>query len=254
MTTRTYDDLTVTVHDDAQALGAAVAEAFAAEVRTRMAKRDVVGVVLATGNSQVPFTDALAAVDLDWSRIEVFHLDEYLGIDENHEAGFRRWMRERVVDPFEAGAFHGLEGQAEDPEAEARRYAALLADRNPDVAVIGIGENGHIAFNDPPAEFHTLDLVRVVELDQRSRQQQVGEGHFPSLEATPRFALSLTIPALLSRRRVLVGVPEVRKAEAVQATLEGPITRQVPASILRTCPRAGLHLDRAAASRLAWTG
>ena len=250
MTTFACDDLDVTIHDDAAALGKSVAEAFAAEVRARLEAQETVGVILATGNSQLPFADALATVDLDWSRIEVFHLDEYLGIAGDHEAGFRRWIRERVVDRYKARAFHGLDGQASQPEAEARRYAALLRERDPDIAVIGIGENGHIAFNDPPAEFHTLDLVRVVELDERSRRQQVGEGHFPSVEETPRLALSLTIPAVLSRRRILVGVPEARKAEAVQAALEGPVTRQMPASILRTCPRAELHVDRDAASQL----
>lgn len=251
MTTLHYDDLAVSIHADATALGAAMADQLAGYLGDALAGAETVGVILATGNSQIPLTEALAQrTDVDWSRVEIFHMDEYLGIGADHPASFRRWMRERIVEPLGVRAFHGIDGDAASPEQEARRYARLLAERPPRLAVMGVGENGHLAFNDPPADFFPTDLVRVVEMDERSRKQQVGEGHFPSLEQTPTHALSLTIPALLARHRVLVGVPERRKAQAVQRALEEPVTRRLPASVLRLVPHAHLHLDRDAASSL----
>jgi glucosamine-6-phosphate deaminase len=248
---RMYGDVTVSVHEDATVLGGAIAEEFAAAVRAGLRERDTVGVVLQTGGSQRPFYEALVEVALDWSRIELFHLDEYIGIPGDHPLSFRRWIREHVAERFGARVFHELRGDAPDVRAEARRYGELLRDRDPQICVLSIGEDGQLAFNEPPAEFHTLDPVLVVELAEGSRRQLVRQGQFERAEDAPDLALSLSIPALLSRRHVLACVPERRKAAAVRAALEGPISRSVPASSLRTCPRAHVHLDLAAASELA---
>jgi glucosamine-6-phosphate deaminase len=178
-------------------------------------------------------------------------MDEYLGMDENHPASFRRWIRENVVSKVSPRAFEGIRGDHPVVEEEVERYSTLLQDLEPAITVMGIGENGHLAFNDPPAQFETNELIRVVTLDERSRQQQVNENHFASLDETPMTALSLTIPALLSAGTVLVGVPEARKAEAVRSALEGPITPACPASILQSQSHARLFLDADSAGLLA---
>jgi glucosamine-6-phosphate deaminase len=248
---RRYDDLAVSIHADATALGKAIAEEFTAAVRNGLQEQETVGVVLQTGGSQRPFYEALGEMDLDWSRIELFHLDEYIGIPGDHPLSFRRWIREHVAERFGARTFHELRGDAPDARGEARRYGDLLRERDPQICVLSIGEDGQLAFNEPPAEIHTLDAVLIVELAEGSRRQLVRQGQFGRPEDAPDLALSLSIPALLSRRHVLACVPERRKAAAVRAALEGPITRSVPASSLRTCPRAHVHLDLASASELA---
>lgn len=251
MAIRRYDDLAVSVHEDAAALGRAITDQFAAAVRSSLREQEAVGVVLQTGGSQRPFYEALAEVSLDWSRIELFHLDEYVGIPGDHPLSFRRWIREHVAERFGARTFHELRGDATDTLAEARRYGDLLRERNPPICVLSIGEEGQLAFNEPPAQFHTLDPVLIVELAEGSRRQLVRQGAVASPADAPDLALSMSIPALLSRQHVLACVPERRKAPAVRAALEGPITRSVPASSLRTCPRAHVHLDHASASELA---
>lgn len=178
-------------------------------------------------------------------------MDEYLGISADHPASFRRWIRERVEEGFSPKAVHYLNGEASDPEEECKRYEKLLKDEPIDLVCMGIGENGHIAFNDPPvANFEDPVFVKVVELDEACRNQQVGEGHFPSMNDVPTHALSLTIPALLSPNALQVVVPEGRKAEAVKNTIEGPIATSCPASILRTSEKARLFLDSDSASQL----
>src|SRR3954454_17253744 len=161
-------------------------------------------------------------------------------MDESHPASFRRYIRDNLTDIVHPRAFFGIEGDAPDVDAELQRYAALLAQYPPDATVMGIGENGHLAFNDPPADFETDEVIRWVELDEACRLQQAGEGHFPTLDDVPSRALSLTIPALLRSRDVLVVVPERRKAPAVKAALEGPVTPNGPASILQRQPHARL--------------
>ena len=248
---RKYDRLDVAVAETEGDLGVAVAEAFAEAVRDALTKKESIAVILATGNSQLSFIRAaIERDDIDWSRITVLHMDEYLWMSADHPASFRRWMRENVGERVALGAFEGVRGDHEPVEEELQRYDRLLRDLDPDICVMGIGENGHLAFNDPPADFEAKDLIRVVDMDELSRKQQVGEGHFESLDETPRQALSLTIPALLRPRVVLVGVPEVRKAMAVKAALEGPVTPRCPASILREQSHAKLFLDRQSASLL----
>lgn len=245
-----YDDLAVEIHPSPEALGEAVARQFADAVRARLQEQETVGVVLQSGSSQLSFIQALAAEELAWPRIEVFHLDEWVGLPGQHPVSFRRWINERIIEPFGPKVFHQLAGEASDPHAEARRYSDLLLERDPPICVMGIGDNGQLAYNDPPAEFHTLEPVIVVQLDEASRQHMARQGHFDSDEHAPRSVLTMSIPALLSRAEVLLAVPESRKAAAVQAALEGPITRAMPASALRTCPRARLHLDHDSAAKL----
>lgn len=254
MLKRTYDDLEVVISPTNEEAGAAAAEEFAATIKEVLAEREKAAVILATGNSQLTFIKAVTARDdIDWSRLTVLHMDEYLGMDENHPASFRKWMHDNVLDKVQLDAFEGVVGDHEPAEEEVERYTRLLQELDPVVCVMGIGENGHLAFNDPPADFATDELVRIVEMDEVSRRQQVGEGHFPSLDETPTHAISLTIPALLKPRRVLVVTPEPRKAEIVQKALEGPITPDVPASYLRTQSHVTLYLDGDSAARLAPT-
>ena len=251
MQDRHYDDLTVTIAESNEVLGEAVAQAFAEAARTHLAHRDEIAVILATGNSQLSFARAVVQRgDIDWSRITILHMDEYLGMSEDHSASFRRWMRENIVSQVSPRGFEGMRGDHEPVQEEIDRYRALLVDLDPAITVMGIGENGHLAFNDPPADFDTDEEVRVVTMDQASRRQQVSEGHFLSLDETPAHAISLTIPALLRARTVLVGTPEARKARAVRDTLQGPVDPQCPASILRKQSHAQLFLDTDSAALL----
>jgi glucosamine-6-phosphate deaminase len=246
-----YDDLTVTVAGTPDELARAAADAFARAVSAALAEAETTSVVLATGNSQLSFAGyATARDDIDWSRITLFHMDEYRGMPPDHPASFRLWMREHIAAKVPLRTFHPIEGDREPVSAELARYTELLRAEPPSVVVMGIGENGHLAFNDPPADFETDDLIHLVHLDEACRLQQVGEGHFASLDETPTEALSLTVPMLISPPTVLVVAPERRKAEAVRASLEGPITEQVPASVLRRVPQARLFLDAESASLL----
>ena len=246
-----YGELEVSIGATSQEAGKTAAAEFAEAARAAIVERGDIAVLLATGNSQFAFVDELTRRrDVAWDRITVLHMDEYLGMSEDHPASFRRWMRERIVEPLHPRRFEGLRGDFVPVEAEIARYEALLRELDPAICVMGIGENGHLAFNDPPADFTPDERVRIVDMDEASRRQQVGEGHFPSLDETPRQAISLTIPALLAPQRVLVVAPEARKAPAVKATLEGPISPAVPASILRTQPQAHLYLDAESASLL----
>lgn len=209
-------------------------------------------VILATGNSQLQFLDALVALGgVDWSRVTLFHMDEYLGIDDRHGASFRRYLRERVEMRVKPRAFHYLEGDTLLPLAECARYASLLTAQPIDLCCLGIGENGHIAFNDPPvADFSDPHQVKLVKLDEACRLQQVGEGHFPNLAAVPQYAFTLTIPMLCSARRMLCIVPERRKAQAVRDSLNGPIATSCPGSFLRKQSHCTLFLDAPSASLL----
>ena len=233
------------------AAGTAAREA-AAILRDTIARHGRARLVVATGNSQLEFIDTLVqAQDLDWSAVEAFHLDEYAGMRMTHPASFRLWLKTRLADHVPLHAMRYLAGDAPDLEAECRRYGDLLAEAPVDVGAIGIGENGHIAFNDPPvADVADPLRVKIVRLDDASRYQQVGEGHFDSISAVPERALSLTCSSILDMRNLICCVPERRKAKAVQNTLEGPISTACPASVLRTHPRAQLFLDLESASLL----
>jgi glucosamine-6-phosphate deaminase len=249
--TRQYDELRVQIFADGDALAAHAAADLAPILDAAIVERGYASIVLATGNSQLRFMERLRArQEIAWRSIIVFHMDEYLGMPESHPASFRRYIREQLVDVVGPRAFYGMRGDAPDVAAELRRYAELLGRYPPDATVLGIGENGHLAFNDPPADFTTDRVIHVVELDEACRRQQVGEGHFATLENVPRQALSLTIPALLASRHVLAIVPERRKAAAVKAALEEPITPDCPASVLRRQAHAQLYLDSESAALL----
>jgi len=246
------DQLPVEIHPTNDALGMAAAQAAIATLKTAIDSRGQANVILATGNSQLSlFAGLRQAGDLDWSRVNVFHMDEYVGITDQHPASFPRFLRERILGQLNPGAFYPINGAAPSLEQECARYAALLRQHPADLCCLGYGENGHIAFNDPPfAEFNDPLWVKVVRLAEASRRQQVGEGHYPTLADVPTHAITLTIPALLAAKRLLCIVPERRKAAAVKAALTGPITEECPGSILRTVPHATLYLDTESASLL----
>jgi len=250
---RMVDRLRVEVHDDGAGLGrAAAAEAAAILVRA-VGERGGASAMFATGNSQFAFVDALVALpEVPWADVVVFHMDEYVGLGPDHPAGFQRWIRERIASRVPAKAVHYLDGLA-DPTAECARYGALLHAHPLDLCVLGIGENGHLAFNDPPvADFADPLDVKVVELDPACRRQQVGEGHFPDVAAVPSHAMTVTVPALLRAGRVIAVVPEERKAVPVRDALLGPVSTACPASALRTTGNVTLHLDGGSASLLGW--
>lgn len=251
MRTVTYDKLRVQIFDTIEQLAAAAADDLSAVLRQAIAERGEASAIFATGNSQLIFYDQLCARDdIAWDRVTVFHMDEYLGLPEQHPASFRRYMRERLVERVRPRAFYGIAGDAPDVARELERYAGLIAAHRPVACVMGIGENGHLAFNDPPADLETDEPYLLVTLDEASRRQQLGEGWFPSIESVPREAISMSIRQILSADTIVCTVPDQRKAEAVRAAVEGPITSEVPASVLQRHPRCHLFLDRASASLL----
>jgi glucosamine-6-phosphate deaminase len=238
------------VHEQAVEMGAAAARAAADALRAALADRGSARLVVATGASQFEVLSQLVvAPEIDWSRIDGFHLDEYIGLAPDHPASFCRYLRERLVRRLPLRSFAYLEGDRDPLEVIAdvglRLRAAPI-----DLALVGIGENGHLAFNDPPADFNHPGAYAIVDLDQACRRQQVGEGWFDSLEEVPRQAISMTIPQILRCQQIICSVPDARKAEAVRASVEGPITPLVPASSLQNHPRTKLMLDRASASLL----
>jgi len=246
------DALEVRVYPDQPALAAAAAREAAECLRAALARRGEARAILASATSQIQFLAALtAAPDLDWSRVTLFHMDEYLGLPADHPASFRRFLREHVAAKIRPRALHLIAGDAPQPLQEIARYTALLEAAPVDLCCLGIGENGHLAFNDPPvADFQDTYTLKLVQLDEACRRQQVGEGCFPSLDAVPRYAYTLTVPALCRAERLICVVPERRKAPAVRDALRGPIRETCPASILRHQPHATLFLDADSASLL----
>lgn len=240
-----FDALTVKVFDGIDALARDAAAEAAGAVNAAIDARGEANVMLATGNSQLAFLSQLVKIrDVAWDRVRAFHMDEYVGLSPTHSASFQRYMRERVATQLPVKEFHYLQGDTGDAESEARRYEDLLRAHALDLCCCGIGENGHLAFNDPPvADFDDPRAVKVVALEEASRRQQVGEGHFASLDDVPTHAITVTIPALLGATQLLVIVPEARKAKPVHDALYGPITTACPASILRRRANATLYLD-----------
>jgi glucosamine-6-phosphate deaminase len=237
-------------------LGRRAAAEGAALIRQAIKEKGEAAIILATGMSQFEMlAELVAAPGVAWDRVTAFHLDEYVGMPASHPASFRRYLQERFVSrlPTPLRAFHAINAEG-DYEAEIRRLNQILSGFTIDVAFIGIGENGHLAFNDPPADFVTEDPYILVNLDDACRRQQLGEGWFPSLEDVPRQAVSMSIRQIMKSRAIIGSVPDLRKAQAVQAALEGPITPQVPASILQLHPAASIYLDPDSASRLRAAG
>jgi glucosamine-6-phosphate deaminase len=230
-------------------MGAAAGGAVAAEIRRLIAARGRAVGMFAAAPSQIEALAVLVqARGIDWQRVAAFHLDEYLGFEEAHTQSFRWFLREHLLSKVGIGTFHGIRGEASDPAAECARYAGLLRVDPPDFALLGIGENGHLAFNDPPvADFEDPLAVKVVLLDEPCRRQQVHDGAFAALNEVPKRAITVTIPAIAGVPKLFVAVPGARKRKAVEAALQGPIATACPASILRRHPDAHLFLDRESA-------
>jgi len=243
--------MNLVVRPTKEACGRAAAAHAARALRRALAEAGEATLVLATGASQFEMLDALVhEPGIAWPKITCFHLDEYIGLGADHPASFRRYLRERFVDrlPEPPAAFHWVRGDAPDPKAECRRLGELIRRRRIDLACVGIGENGHLAFNDPPADFETTEPYLVVDLDEACRRQQLGEGWFETLDEVPRQAISMSVRQILSAGEIVCTVPEARKAEAVRRTVEGAVTPEVPASILQRHPATTLYLDVDSAS------
>jgi glucosamine-6-phosphate deaminase len=246
------DELNVYIYESRPKMGRAAASVIAAEIRRAIEERGKAVVILASAPSQNEFLASLSeAPDINWSQVTAFHLDEYLGMDDQAPQSFRKFLIDRLVSKVPLGQFHGLRGDAPDGPAEAKRYAELLATNPPDFAVLGIGENGHLAFIDPPfCDFNDPEPVKVVQLDEICRNQQVNDGAFASLDDVPGNALSLTIPTLMARPKLFAIAPGPAKRLAIKNTVEGPISTTCPASILRTHPNAHLFIDAISAEYL----
>jgi glucosamine-6-phosphate deaminase len=242
------------VFPDKAALGEAAAADAASALRQTIARQGGACVVAATGASQFEFLEALVrAPEVDWSRTVFFHLDEYVGLPASHPASFRRYLKERLASRVHPNAFHFIEGDGPDPEAEARRVGELIRACEIDLAFVGIGENGHLAFNDPPADFATEAPYIVVGLDEACRRQQLGEGWFASLEDVPPRAISMSIRQIMKARRILCVVPDARKATAVRDCLTGEVSPWRPASALQRHPATTVYLDVDSAALLRQT-
>lgn len=250
-TTKSFqkDNLKVKVYNETDEMGLAAAVFVADKLKAAIAEKGSANLILATGASQFAFIKNFQKQDVEWGKITVFHLDEYKGLPETHPASFRKYLKERILNIVKPKEVHYLEGDAADTDAEVKRYEELLKNHPVDVACIGIGENGHIAFNDPPvADFNDPYLVKVVELDDDCRKQQLGEGWFPTFDDVPTHALSLTITAIMNCKTISCVVPDERKAKAVYNTLNLEISTACPATILRNHPDTVLFLDKTSAS------
>ena len=237
-------DIDVRIYEERKSMGAAAAEKFAKEVAAILKTKEQISVVFAAAPSQNEFLAALDYENLDWSRINAFHMDEYISLAADAPQGFGNFLRHRLFDKFNFKSVNYLNGNAHDINAECERYTTLLNQNKVDIVCMGIGENGHLAFNDPPvADFEDKHTVKVVELDEICRQQQVNDGCFANINEVPKRALTLTIPTLLSATYINCVVPGPTKAEAVKNTLQAEITTKNPATILRTHSNAVLFLD-----------
>ena len=242
----------VLVHDTTETLGEQASAQGAEAIVDAIETSGHANIIVATGASQFAMLDSLIAHDIDWGRVTAFHLDEYVALAVAHKASFRGYLRTRFVERVSGlKEFVEVGGDAADLDRELSRLNGRLAGEIVDVCFAGIGENCHLAFNDPPADFTTDDPYIVVELDQACRQQQFGEGWFESLEAVPRRAISMGIRQIMKSRKIILSVPDQRKAEAVRNAVEQPVSRLYPASILQQHGDVTLHLDPASASLLA---
>jgi glucosamine-6-phosphate deaminase len=244
--------LAVGVYETKEILGREAATEAAMHIRAAIQQRGKARLILAAANSQLEMiANLVAAKDINWKAVQVFHLDEYVGLGLSHPASFGGWAKRHFVDKVHPGEASYLAGEAPDKQAECERYAALLLREPIDVSFLGIGENGHIAFNDPhEADFNDPQIVKTVTLDERCRLQQVGEGHFPNLASVPTHGYTLTCPIAVKAAHIICCVPGAQKAEAVRNSLEGHISTACPGSMLRTCANAKLFLDVHSASLL----
>jgi len=241
----------VSVYANKHLLAKAAAEQAAVLIGQATRESGRARIVVATGASQLDFLDALTRTPaIDWQKVEAFHLDEYVGLLISHPGSFRRMLLERVVNKTQLGKYHLVEGDAPDPTETARQLGKSIASAPIDVAFIGIGENGHIAFNDPPADLETEEPYIVVNLDLACRRQQVSEGWFSDISQVPTQAISMSVQQILKAKAILAVVPDSRKAQAVKSCFEGQISPVLPASILRRHPNVRVYLDRDSSSLL----
>ena len=248
--TREEDAIRIQVFPDGRSLARAAADEAAGRIRTAIADHGRARIVAATGMSQIAFLEALVdAPGVDWSRVEMFHLDEYVGLAANHPASFRRYLLERLIQPARIGTFHLIDGEHESADV-CRRLGRTISEAPVDVAFVGIGENGHLAFNDPPADFEATDPYLIVRLDEACRRQQVNEGWFTTIAEVPDRAITMSIRQIVKARAIVAVVPESRKAAAVRLCLEGDVSPMAPASILRTHDDITLCLDTESAALL----
>ena len=245
--------LDVCIFESKESLGKEAAREAAVLIRKAIEQRGSARLLFSAANSQLPMIENLTAnADINWSCVEVFHVDEYVGLTTTHAASFGGWLKRHVVDRVHPMRPHYLAGDAQDLDKECQRYADLLQQKPIDISFLGIGENGHIGFNDPhEADFSDSQAVKVVTLDERCRLQQVGEGHWPSLSSVPKQGVTTTCPALVNASHIICCVPGANKSEAVRNALEGPISTSCPATIIRAHPDAKLYLDLQSASLLA---
>lgn len=232
-----------------QELGQKAAQMGAEIIRKAILENGRANIIVATGASQFEMLTELVKEDIDWSVVTAFHLDEYVGMSELHPASFRKYLKERFVDVVSPKEFIYVNGES-DPYQECDRLGKLISKYPIDVAFVGIGENSHLAFNDPPADFETEDAYLVVKLDEDCRRQQLGEGWFPTINDVPEKAISMSIKQIMKSKAIICCVPDLRKAEAVKKTVEGPISPAIPASIMRQHEATWLYLDKDSASML----
>ena len=232
-------------------MGKAAADYGASILREMLLTKERVNLVVATGASQFTvLSHLISQPDIDWSRVHGFHLDEYVGLSDNHPASFCRYLRKRFVEQVPLASFEYIRGDCLNPDDECSRLTDLLEGCILDLAFVGIGENGHLAFNDPPADFENENSYLVVELDEACRRQQMGEGWFEILEEVPLQAISMSIRQIMKIENIVCSVPDLRKAEAVESAIEGPVTPDLPASILQHHQKVKVFLDQKAASGL----
>ena len=230
-------------------LGEQAAITGAGLIRKAILANGAANIIVATGASQFEMLNELIKQDVNWPKVTAFHLDEYIGISGKHPASFRKYLKERFVEKVSLQEFHYIDGET-DPHAECRRLGEIISKHPIDVAFIGIGENGHLAFNDPPADFKTEEAYITVQLDEKCRLQQLGEGWFPSFDDVPEKAISMSIKQIMKSKAIICSVPDLRKANAVKCAVEKQVTPMVPATILRQHNAAWLFLDKESSSLL----
>ena len=248
---REDNEMEIIVSKDKQECGEAAGKKAAELLKRSIAEKGLAVFIAATGASQFDFLATLTKEkDVDWGKTTMFHLDEYLGISESHPASFRKYLKERLISKVEPGSVNLVNGEADDPVKECDRLGQLICGMKIDAAFIGIGENGHLAFNDPPADFDTEEPYLVVELDEACRRQQMGEGWFKTLEDVPKKAISMSVRQIMEAKTIICTVPDERKAQAVKGAVEGEISPDCPASILQEHPDCHIFLDTGSAKLL----
>jgi len=239
----------IIIAENKEELGKKAASTGAQLIRNAINENGMANIIVATGASQFEMLNYLVKEDVEWQKVTAFHLDEYIGIPESHPASFRKYLKERFVDLIPLKKFHYVNGEG-DAETECKRLGEIISKHPIDVAFIGIGENGHLAFNDPPADFETEEPYLVVTLDEACRHQQMGEGWFKTLEDVPEQAISMSVKQIMKSKSIICSVPDARKAKAVKDSVEGEINPQIPGSILQDHPATWLYLDRESSSLL----